>query len=237
MSFSFSTTAGTSQNTSKPKLAANSIHQVAFDGCEIQDIVGVKDPNAIYKVLKLKFSNEDGIFEHTVFEPRNKDFERTENEITNKQGNKEKIPQPSKVESMMLLFKHAIDALVPTIAKEIDAKTRVLTASNWDDLRKLVASILDRGKGVSTKIKLVKNNLTNEAAFPGFFTGLNKDGVAYVKNNFIGEKVAFTTYEMQKITNEAKAEPTKVNSFGENSFTPEASTDDLDLNFTVSEII
>ncbi len=79
MSFSFNTTAGASQSSAKPRLAGNDIYNVKFDGCEIVDIKGVKDPDKVYKVIKLKFSNGDGIYEHTVFEPRPEDFTRTEN--------------------------------------------------------------------------------------------------------------------------------------------------------------
>jgi hypothetical protein len=231
MSFSFNTTAGTSQSTTKPRLSGNNIYDVKFDGCEIEDIQGKKDPTMIYKVLKLKFSNDDGAFEHTVFEPRAEDFDRRESEFTNKQGKTEKIPQASNVESMMLLFKHAIDSIVPSVGKEIDAKTKSLTAGNWEDLRKLVVQILDKGKGTTTRIKLMKNGKTGEATFPGFFTGLTKEGVPYVKNNFIGAKIAFSTYELQRISNEATAKPTKASEF---AIAPEPeSQDGLDLNFEV----
>ena len=227
MSFSFNATAGASQNSSKPRLEGNNIHDVKFAGCDIQDIQGVKDPSQVYKVLKLRFENENGYFEHTVFEPRPEDFSRGENEITTKTGKKEKIPQTSGVENMMLLFKHAIDAINPTIAQQIDNGTKSLGAANWEELRKLVAKILDAGKGVSTQIKLL-NNSKGEPIFPGYFAGLTKpdpvtgESRAYIRNNFIGGKLAFSAYEKTRITNEANAKPTKVNSFS-------ASTNPFDL--------
>ena len=61
MNFSFDATAKTSQSTTKPRLAGNAIYDVQFDGCETQDIQGVKDVSQVYKVLKLKFSNEKGL--------------------------------------------------------------------------------------------------------------------------------------------------------------------------------
>ena len=239
MGFSFSTTAGASQSSVKPRLAGNDIYTVVFDGCEIQDIQGVKDASMVYKVLKLKFSNEDGSFEHTVFEPRDTDSERPEKEYTTKEGKKESFPQPSGIENMMLLFKHAIDSINPTIGKQIDEGTQNLGANSWDGLRKLVEKILNAGKGTTVKIKLLKNN-KGEAQFPGFFTGLTKPdpitGIskAYIRNNFIGNKVAFTAYEAQKITNENTAKVTKVSSFGNTAtnaaeFTPD-SIGDLDFD-------
>jgi len=231
--FTFNTTAGASQNTAKPRLSGNNIYDVKFDGCEIQDIVGVKDPTMTYKVLKVKFSNEDGTFEHTVFEPRAEDFDRRESEYNNtKTGKLEKIPQASNVESMMLFFKHVIDSVDPATAEKIDKKQASLGASNWIDLRSLVARILDAKKGAPTRIKLLKNGKTGEATFPGFFTGLTKEGVPYVKNNFIGSKIAFSTYEMKRISDEATAKPAKATEF--NMAAPEAENQaGLDLTFEV----
>lgn len=235
--FSFGTTAGASQSTAKPRLAGNNIYDVKFDGCELQDIQGVKDTSQLYKVLKLKFSNEDGAYEHTVFEPKAEDFTRKENEFTNKSGVKEKIPQPSNVESMMLLFKHAIDSINPTVAKQIDSNEKNLGASDWDSMRLLVAKILDVGKGVAFKIKLLKNK-NGEATFPGFFTGLTKEGKPYVKNNFIGQKVAWSTYELDRIRKEENATPTPTPAFGDfnGGLAPQASAANLDMDFTVADL-
>lgn len=236
MDFSFSATAGASQSTTKPRLAGNDICVVKFAGCELKDVQGVKEPEKVFKQLILKFENEDGVFEHTVWEPRPEDFARRETEFKNKEGKTEKIPQPSNVESMMLLFKHAIDTINPTVAKQIDNKEKSLGASNWDDLRKLVSTILDKGKGTVTKIKLLKNTKTQEAVFPGFYAGLTKEGIAYVRNNFIGDKVSFSTYETTRIKNEATAAPVKVSSFN-STFEPASQVgEDLDLDFDASNL-
>lgn len=236
--FSFDATAGASQSTSKPRLAGNDIYEVKFDGCEIQDITGVKDPTQVYKVIKFKFSNDDGTFEHTVFEPREDDFKRKETEFTNKNGKVEKIPQPSNVESMMLLFKHVIDAFVPSVAAKIDSGEKSLTAPSWDKLRSLVLQIMDLGKDKVAKIKLLKNK-NGEAQFPGFFTAVNREGKAYIRNNFIGEKIAFTPYEVTRIQNEANARPTNMSTNTPASFlVPEdkGSESGLDLSFDIGDL-
>lgn len=232
--FSFSGTAGTSQSTAKPKLAGNAIVDVVFDGCEIKDVVGVKDPTITYKQLILKFSNEDGVFEHTVWEPKPEDFNRKERDFTDKTGKPGKILEPSGVESMMLFFKHAIDAINPKLALAIDNKEKVLTAPNWDALRTTVSKALDFGKGTKVKIKLLKNK-DGEAIFPGFFAGLTKEKVAYIKNNFIGPKVAFTSYEVTRIQNEGKAKPTATNQFAD--FAPNtADQSGLNMDFDLSSL-
>lgn len=236
--FSFETTAGSSQSTAKNKLAGNQIHTVKYAGTEVKDIVGVKDPSMTYKTLILKWENEDGIFEHTIFEPKDADKVRGEREFTNKNGVIEKIPQPSNIESMMLLLKHAIDVVNPEVAKKIDNKEQKLGARTWDEFRKVVAAILDKGKGSETNIKLVVNK-KGEGVFPGFFVGINREGVAYIKNNFIGNKVAFSSYETGKMKDAAQI-PSKVDSF-QNKGTEDLGSFDapeqnLDLDFDVANL-
>jgi len=232
MDFSFGQTAGASQSTAKPKLEGNMIHTVKLDKCEIQDIDGVKKPGTVYKVLKINFSNEDGAYEHTVFEPRpDVDFERTETEYTDKTGKKNKIPQPSGIETMMLFFKHVIDGYLPELGKEIDSETKNLGAPTWDALRNLMIQIFDKAKGRENKIKLMKDK-NGEGRFPGFFTAINRDGAAYVRNNFIGNKIAFTPYELQKIQAETNAKPTNMNDLDLTS----TDTDKVDLNFDIGDL-
>ncbi|MDA3855090.1 MAG: hypothetical protein PF569_02440 [Candidatus Woesearchaeota archaeon] len=229
--FSFDATAGASQSTVKPRLEGNAIYTVKLDSCEIEDIQGVKDPSAVYKVLKIKFSNEDGAFENTVFEPREEDFNRGESKFTNKNGNEEKIPQPSNVESMMLLFKHMIDAFAPTVGKEIDEGKKQIAAPDWDKLRVVVKKILDTGKDSESKIKLIKTK-SGEARFPGFFAAINREGTVYVRNNFIGTKVAFTPYELTRIQKEKEAVPTNTEELV-NKPEVEGKESDLDLDFNL----
>ena len=237
MSFSFNATAGTSQSVTKPKLEGNNIYMVNFDGAEAKDFNGVKDPSQSYKTISFKFSNGEGMYEHTIFEPKQDDFVRKETEFRNKNGNTEKIPQPSNVETMMLFFKHVIDAVNPKLAAEIDNGTRQLTAPNWDALRNLVVKATDPGKGTEIKIKLVKKQ-NGDPTLPGFFAGISREGKTYIRNNFIGNKVAFTSYELSKMN----ATPTNMDNHTKNQSSdslqdfssydaPQNQASDLDLNF------
>lgn len=204
--FNFNITAGASQSTFKPQLPGNEIHEVTFDGASTEDIQGKKDPSQVYKVLKLRFSNEKGQFEHTIFEPRPEDFERGENKTT-RNGEVSTFPTPSNVESMMLLLKHVIDAVLPSVGKKIDEGEVTLGGKNWEQLRTNVVTVLEKGKGVTTKIKLLSDNKGNPR-FPGFFTSLNQEGKAYIRNNFVGNTIGFTSYEKTRIDNAASAKPT-----------------------------
>ena len=201
--FNFNITAGASQSTFKPQLPGNEIYEVTFDGASIEDIQGKKDPSQVYKVLKLRFSNEKGQFEHTIFEPRPEDFERGENKTT-RNGEVSTFPTPSNVESMMLLLKHVIDAVLPAVGKKIDEGEVTLGGKNWEQLRTNVVTVLEKGKGVTTKIKLLSDNKGNPR-FPGFFTSLNQEGKAYIRNNFVGNTIGFTSYEKTRMDNAASA--------------------------------
>ena len=143
MNFNFGDTAGTSQNSRKPLLDGNKIHTVVFKGCEARTIEGVKEPGTMYRVLDIKFENADGTFTQTYFEPRDTDAE-------DKEGTFGK--QPSNIKSMMLFFKHLIDAVNPTLAKEIDAKTKSLNFATWEDLRAFMVANTASGIGLTTKI-------------------------------------------------------------------------------------
>ena len=90
------------------------------------------------------------------------------------------------------------------IAKQIDAGTKKLVAPDWNGLRNLVVKILEVGKDRESSIKLVTDN-KGEAKFPSFFCGLSKEGKPYVRNNFVGSKLAFTAYELTRMKNEQSA--------------------------------
>jgi hypothetical protein len=203
MNFSFDITAKASQNLTQQRLPGNTVHKVTFVKCEAVDIPGVKHPGEVYKVLRFRFENENGYFEHTVFEPKEGDDQRKSITVHDKNGNINEIEQPSNIENIMLLFKHIIDAINPEVAAKIDAGTASLKASNWDELRNIMCKILNPKAGTETNIKLLKNN-NGDAVFPSYFTRVVKtekypNGLAVIRNNFIGDKIAFTTYEMDRI--------------------------------------
>lgn len=191
-----------SQNTVKKVLDGNKIHNVTFDGCVIRDFNGTQDPSKTFKTIDIKFSNDEGVFTHTVFEPvSQEDFEDGQNNYG---------PTPSRVKQYLCLFKHLIDAVNPELAKEINNKTKSLNAPNWDALRKLVVDSTNPGIGTKTQIKLftkVKDGNTT-SVFPAYFLNYNRDGVLYMSTNFIGDHLFFTKKEISRIESAAVAKPT-----------------------------
>ena len=77
MNFNFNETAGKSQSNEKKQLEGNKIHEVIFDGCEIKDLQS-KDQSQTYKVLNINFHNDEGVFTHTVWEPKEADMKDTD---------------------------------------------------------------------------------------------------------------------------------------------------------------
>ena len=218
MNYSFDETAGIHARTA---FEGNAIYDVTFDGCEIRDIQGVQDKTKTFHVLDIKFSNKDGVFTHTEFEPKPEDMEDT----TNAFGN----PQPSRVKAMMLLFKHLIDAVNPELGKAIDKKEKSLNTTSWDALRKLMVQATDPGKGTAVQIKLIKNN-KGVAVFPGFFANYSKAGNLYMSTNFIGKKLFFTAKELDKISKATTSQPTETLSLDSVSVSSETPSD---FNFDI----
>jgi hypothetical protein len=228
MNFNFNETAGASQSTSLPQLKGNAIHEVTFKGCELREIIGVKDPSQKYNVLDIKFSNDKGYYTETIFEPKAGDEKRQENEI----GGKTYI-KPSNIENMMLEFRHIIDAVNPELGKQIDSKEKTISAASWDGLRKLMVEATKSGIGKVVKIKLIKKK-DGTPRFP-YFSMIDKDSnKAIVAGNFIGENLYFSTYEQQQITKAENANPTaKTDEFGLSSSTETSNQNNSDLDFNL----
>ena len=227
--YSFSApTPGASHSNVKPLFEGNDIYNVVFNGCISKDVVGKKDETMTYKTLVINFGNEDGYFTHTVFEPKKEDFVRPTTDIM---GNPLKFPKPSGVETIMLLFKHLIDAVNPEVAKKIDAGELSLGANSWDELRDKIVEFTEPAKGkVRTNIKLLKGK--SGATFP-FFTSVSREGAAYVNNNIIGNKLFFSSYEKQRISvaaNTPKAAAYDLNISGNDTSVPTS------MNFDVMDI-
>lgn len=198
MNFSFTETANASQSSFKPILQGNKIYDVTFKGCEKRDMAGKTDPSKIYKVLDIKFENNDGYYTHTFFEPTEADGQQRVTPYG---------PNPSNVQSMMLLFKHLIDTVNPKLADDINNKKNSLSANGWEDLRNKIIDATQVGVGTKCQIKLLNNN-KGVSQFPPFFANYNRDGELYMNSNFIGQKLFFTPKELNKIKQVETARPT-----------------------------
>lgn len=221
-------------SNSRKRLTGNQIHEVTFDGCEARDIQGVQDASKVYKVLDIKFHNDEGTFTDTLWPLKESDMQDTPNSFGGL--------NPSNYKQVMYKILHLIDAVNPELGKLIrlpkdDPKKKNLsiTANSiteaWDQLRQLAIKTTEPGIGHKTKIKLldkVKKNAQgeemHEAQFPGFYLSYTKDGRLYMSTNFIGDGVYWTTKELNKMKTASTAKPTT---------TEEKTESSLDFNMDI----
>ena len=198
MLFNIGTTDIASNSTGVSRLAANAIHDVKFDGCEAVTI-DKKDGTASFDVLRVKFKNDDGVFEHVIFEPKAGDEVRQKNQFDSE--------NPSNVENLLFTLKHLLAAVAPTVAKQIEDKGLAVEGWNGDKgLRNFMVKNTTKAIGTDTQIKLLSNK-DNNAVFPGFPLGMSKEGNVYPRTNFIGKDLKFTAKEIERMNSVASATP------------------------------
>lgn len=192
------------KNTRRP-LSPWNIHTVKFTGCEIREFDGKKDPSAHYKVLAINFENEDGYFSVTNFFPKDGDNERKE--FDSKNGGK--IVMPSNFEVLMAIVKQTAQVLTPSGFEKMQAASAKF--KSFDDVAKALITITDKVKGNETKLKLIGKNRDGKvvADIPRI-VGINKQGEAFISDNYIGDKLFFSDYEETQRANYSKAAPTQM---------------------------
>lgn len=201
MKFNIGTTEIAAQSNGSTRLAANEIHDVIFDGVEA-DTIEKKDGSATFDVLRVKFKNENGTFEHVIFEPKAGDDIRQKNSFDSE--------NPSNVEILIFTVKHLLAAVAPTVAKQIEEKG--LNIEGWNGkggLREFMVNNTKKAIGTATQIKLVANK-DNNAVFPGFPLGMSRDGNVFPRTNFIGKELKFTAKEIERMNNVSSATVTNM---------------------------
>ncbi len=192
------------RNTRRP-LSAWNIHEVEFKGCEIREFDGKKDPSAHYKVLAINFENEDGYFSVTNFFPKDGDDERRE--YDGKNGGK--VVMPSNFETLMAVVKQTAQVLNPVGFEKMQAASSKF--KSFDDVAKALIQVTDKVKGTKTKLKLIGRNRDGKvvADIPRI-VGINKEGVAFISDNYIGDKLFFSDYEETQRSKFVNATPTEM---------------------------
>ena len=232
--FNFGISKESAVKTVRPQLKPWNIYDVKFIGCEVREFAGKKDPNAVYKVLDIKFENEEGYFTVTKFFPKPGDDQRPEREAKN--GGKRELA--SNFEELMNIVKQTVEVLTPEGFKkmaELSPKFK-----SFDDVAKTLIAVTDKVKGCQTKIKLIGRTRDNRvvAEIPTITSVF--DGVATITDNYIGNKLFFSPYEEGKRDDYLKSKPTEMSSTSAKATDPimevaeiEApveDNDELDLN-------
>lgn len=227
MNFNFNGSEIANVGASKGQLEGNKIHDVQFDGCEA---VELKD--GTMKVLRIKFSNDEGVFNHTIFEPRDGDDQDTDGMYGK---------NPSRIKEMMTLLRHLGAAVCPALVEYINSINGSVT---WDQIRKKIVEVTTPAIGTKTKIKLLAKKRTDpntgaersDAVFPSYFLSYNREGALYMRTKFIGPRLVFTDKELTAIKNQENAKPVSVSSadtsiFGATAITTQAEDPfNIDIN-------
>lgn len=179
------------------------IYPVKFAGCRVDHIAGKKDPSQTYDILKIRFENEDGYFEESIFFPRDGDDERPT--YQNREGHD--YQTPSRFETIMT----TIAQLATVLNKEGFEKMQEASSKfrSFDDVCKALIAITNPVIGKETNIKLIGRTRDGRvtAALPRI-CGVNKQGELFTSDNFIGDKLFFTDYEERQIEAYQSAKPT-----------------------------
>lgn len=205
MAFNFGISTESAVRSSRRPLAPWSINDVKFMGCEVREFAGKKDPSQTYKVLDIKFENEDGYFTVTNFFPKEGDDVRR----TYEGKNGGTVEMPSNFETLMAIVKQTAQVINPEGFEKMQQASSKFRS--FDDVAKALIQITDKFKGTETKLKLVGRNRDGKvtADIPRIL-GINKQGEAFVSDNYIGSKLFFTDYEETQRANYVKAAPTKM---------------------------
>lgn len=228
MSFNFGISKESAVKTVRPQLKPWNIYDVKFVGCEVREFAGKKDPNASYKVLDIKFENEDGYFTVTKFFPKAGDDVRRQ--VETKNGGKRELA--SNFEELMNIVKQTAEVLTPEGFKKMQELSSKF--KSFDDVAKTLVAITDKVKGCETKIKLVGRVRDNRvvAEIPNITSVF--DGTATITDNYIGNKLFFTDYEEGKRNEYLNSTPTTMKSVAKDPIMDVAeesvSDDELDLD-------
>lgn len=203
--FNFGISADSAVRNTRRPLTPWNIHDVKFMGCEIKEFDGKKDTTAHYKVLAINFENEDGYFSVTQFFPKAGDDERRE--FDSKNGGK--IIMPSNFETLMAVVKQTAQVLNPVGFEKMQAASSKFRS--FDDVAKALIQITNSVKGTKTKLKLIGRNRDGKvvADIPRI-VGINKEGVAFISDNYIGDKLFFSDYEETQRSKFINATPTEM---------------------------
>lgn len=186
-----------------------------------------KDPNAIYDILKVRFEGEDGYYEESIFYPKEGDDKRPK--YTNKDGHE--YEAASSLDRTMTFIAQMAGVLNPDGFKKMQELSSKF--KTFDDLAKTFVAIMTPVKGKETKLKLVGRNRNGNivAALPKI-CAINKQGERFTCDNFVGDRLFFSSYEEGERNKYLNAKPTNISDIDTSVGidTVEKGTEDIDFN-------
>jgi hypothetical protein len=138
---------------------------------------------------------------------------------------------PSNFETLMAIVKQTAMILNPKGFERMQKASSQF--KSFDDVAKALIKITDEVKGCETKLKLIGRNRDGKvvAEIPRIL-GINKEGEAFVADNYIGSKLFFSDYEEGKRAEYLGSKPTdmdKKDDLGDIADEQEKNDEEFDL--------
>lgn len=219
MELNFNLSAAPAVSSSLPRLKPYQIHRVKLADIKVEQIKGKKDPDAVYDILKIRFENNEGYYEESVFFPKEGDNKRPTRQ--NKEGHE--VEMPSSFERTMSLIAQVGTVLNP---KEFE-KMKGIPFKSFGELCDGFIRIMKPVFGTETNLKLIgkTDKQGNFGPCLPYFLSLNKQGEVWVSDNFIGENLFFSDYDIAQQKKISAKRPTDVEAAAKTDAAAEASTD------------
>ena len=214
MNFNLSKTNGRAVTRLKPW----TISKVSLKSVELK--TGTSSEGRDWKAMQFNFEGEDGIFEYKVFCPGEKGDERISG---NTNGRDWELP--SALEQLQLSIAHICTALAPEEFKKLQGVELDLP-KDFEKLVNAIKKVLAKAIGVETTIKLIGNS-KGYADIPKFVNINRTSKEAFISNNWLGDNLAFTPYEVQQMNKAKNSTPTPVDEV--DSTDDSGDDDDIDL--------
>lgn len=195
MNFNLSNTNGTAVTRLKPW----TISKVSLKNVELK--TGTSSEGRDWKAMQFTFEGENGIFEYKVFCPGEKGDER----VTGTTNGRE-WEMPSAMEQLQFAIAHICTALAPAEFEKLKGVELDLP-KDFEKLTNAVKKVLAKAIGVETNIKLIGNN-KGYADVPKFVNINKTSKEAYISDNWIGENLAFSAYQLQQMKKAKNSTPT-----------------------------
>ena len=225
MTLNFGTLATTQTSSSNLHLRPYNIYEgVKFAGIE-GPITGTSAQGNSWKAWDFKFECSEGTYSERIFDPSiGKGAER--NEVKRNDGTVAKLPSDwERTQAFLAQVGHTYNP--EGFAKVQENAGKV---SSFEQLIELFKKCIGQPT-VTTNLKLTgrNNNGSVYASLPTFVRINSSTGEVFTSDNFLGDKVAFSSWEKSKKTEYENAKPTNVAATTSISVDTSAKSDDFDL--------
>lgn len=215
-------------STSSHLRAWNIYENVKFEGIS-DPITGTNSMGGEWKAYDFTFSCPEGSYSERIFEPTEKSIERRS--FPNSNGHD--VEMPSDWERTKLFVTHVIAVYNPKGFETLQQNANKL--KTFDQFIALAKKLLENTE-ITTNLKLAGRNTggTVYASLPKF-AYVAKDGDAKIRENFLGDKVTFTAWELQQKEAFEKVKPTDMPTVdsADNIVDPEPANDE-DINSLIA---